>query len=854
MKNYTPIKIIGEGAFSSVILARSNSSDQIVAVKKMKKRGIKDFTALAEADALQKLNHPNIVRLLDVFRENYQSCLVFELMDCDLHEFSLAQNGAPFPPPFVLNIACQVLSGLKHIHELGLFHRDMKPENILVKKLDKADFIFKISDFGLVRETKNSRPLTTYISTRWYRAPEMLLNCKSYSKEVDIWAVGAILAELALNKPIFPGTNSIDQIRRIFEYTGTPLAFKDSQEAWPDGIAAATSMGISKPKPPTKSIDDLMPNIAPDLTKLFALNSPEHQKDAFPTLNSIDPPKLSNMSSLPSSPPILNLPNLSNLSKPDISSATNNTIDTNQEKYLAINNTLNPQTITTQPQSNIKKKYLQYKQNKELVEDSLARSTFNLKNFISKKKSLLQVNNDAQPARNRFSTYSKPPAQADIQSNFQNINRLADNSQPSSSTTLLNEQRSNSPTFPLNVIRDSTSFEYNSNTLNLSYSHKPNLPYAHQNEFSDHTAQRSHFHLPHASNSISNAFLTYRNTLENGSNPSRLKIPVFPNPQNPNTLSEPPISPTTEITELHRNKQIFSNSSETSGPVISSSPTIPSKPSLNSGLNDTTWGPVNRTVSAQYIPPLFDFTHSGQFPIDRKNLEITPDQYGYNSHNIPNVRKYSQLHKDPYLSPPLYNTSDNRRYRHINSIEKDSQKRSKYGNIGSVRPNHANPRAFRNLSYGNYTSLADTRIHDFSIDPIKQSYYSNKQGYNNVQYYPHVAEIKQTTRNTLGFSLQKNPMVLNKADDHMSSKNLVSTHYEFETNKSYGEPAPLRDSFVKPNEKNVPLRFPGIDKMGYKDVNMGPNPNLNPRYNDPNVYIVGRNGEYRRYNNGPGMP
>ncbi|PWA00241.1 hypothetical protein BB558_003702 [Smittium angustum] len=198
MNKYRIINKLGEGAFSSVILALDTAKNKTVAIKKMKKRHWKDSSALAEADALLKLQHINIISLIDSFREDYRSYLVFESMDCNLLEYlNEYYSLIPSNPKLydyqlnllTLDIGHQILSGLSYTHQIGFFHRDLKPENILVSKDIHGLIIVKIADFGLVHPIdlpylyadippenptpKNRRPLTTYVSTRWYRAPEL---------------------------------------------------------------------------------------------------------------------------------------------------------------------------------------------------------------------------------------------------------------------------------------------------------------------------------------------------------------------------------------------------------------------------------------------------------------------------------------------------------------------------------------------------------------------------------------------------------------------------------------------------------------------------------------------------------
>ncbi|KAJ2156898.1 hypothetical protein GGF46_004874 [Coemansia sp. RSA 552] len=310
---YKTIKHIGEGAFSSVILALNMETGDKVAIKKMKKRRWKDTAAQAEINALHKLNHENVIRLLDVFREDYRSFLVFECMDCDLNELVVSRHGRRLPDTVILDITYQVLNGLDYIHKSELFHRDIKPENVLIRRhvveqppleeggKPSSSIIVeaKIADFGLVHDMDFSRPLTDYISTRWYRAPEVLLNCTDYSTPIDVWAVGTIISELATLHPLFPGANQIDQLRRIFEVLGTPRisapapapvapssSVGDDNEpgqspdgetdSWYEGAVHARKLGIafvpSKRKPLDTVIDDVSPALVRLIDYLLVLN------------------------------------------------------------------------------------------------------------------------------------------------------------------------------------------------------------------------------------------------------------------------------------------------------------------------------------------------------------------------------------------------------------------------------------------------------------------------------------------------------------------------------------------------------------------------------------------------------
>ncbi len=157
---------------------------------------------------------------------------------------------APFPEHEVKSIMYQTILGLNYMHKHGFFHRDMKPENLLVKD----DFV-KIADFGLAREIRSRPPFTDYVSTRWYRAPEILLRSTQYNSPVDIFACGAIMAELYLMRPLFPGNNETDQIYKTCAVLGSP-----SQQQWPEGYQLAAKIGFNFPKFVPTSLQQLIPN------------------------------------------------------------------------------------------------------------------------------------------------------------------------------------------------------------------------------------------------------------------------------------------------------------------------------------------------------------------------------------------------------------------------------------------------------------------------------------------------------------------------------------------------------------------------------------------------------------------
>ncbi|TMS09225.1 Serine/threonine-protein kinase MAK [Larimichthys crocea] len=140
---------------------------------------------LREVKSLKKLNHANVVKLKEVIRENDHLYFVFEYMKENLYQL-MKDRKKLFPESVIRNISFQILQGLSFIHKHGFFHRDMKPENLLCMGPE----LVKIADFGLAREIRSKPPYTDYVSTRWYRAPEVLLRSSTYSSPIDLWAVG----------------------------------------------------------------------------------------------------------------------------------------------------------------------------------------------------------------------------------------------------------------------------------------------------------------------------------------------------------------------------------------------------------------------------------------------------------------------------------------------------------------------------------------------------------------------------------------------------------------------------------------------------------------------------------------
>lgn len=290
------IKDIGDGSFGSVVLARVRGAGSsvarrgtVIAIKTMKKsfESFGPCLELREVVFLRTLPpHVHLVPALDIFLDPFTKKLhiAMEYMDGNLYQLMKARDHKCLDGSSVKSILFQIMQGLEHIHDHHFFHRDIKPENILVSTAAQQDsgsslrrysalvtppstpstYTVKIADFGLARETHSKLPYTTYVSTRWYRAPEVLLRAGEYSAPVDIWAIGAMAVEIATLKPLFPGGNEVDQVWRVCEIMGSPGNWHNKSGVrvgggeWKEGTRLAGKLGFSFPKMAPHSMDTIL--------------------------------------------------------------------------------------------------------------------------------------------------------------------------------------------------------------------------------------------------------------------------------------------------------------------------------------------------------------------------------------------------------------------------------------------------------------------------------------------------------------------------------------------------------------------------------------------------------------------
>nr|XP_046267894.1 MAPK/MAK/MRK overlapping kinase-like isoform X2 [Scatophagus argus] len=249
MHCYKLIKKIGEGTFSEVLKTQSLKDGKFYACKTMKQtiNSLEQANNLREVQAMKRLSpHANIIQLHELIfdKETGTVSLICELMEMNIYELIQGRE-TPLPDHTIKLYMYQLCKSLEHMHSCGIFHRDVKPENILIKQNG-----LKLGDFGSCRSVYSKPPHTEYISTRWYRAPECLLTDGYYSLKMDIWSAGCVFFEIMSLNPLFPGTNELDQVSKIHNVLGTPdpsilQKFKQSR-AMHFNFAPKKGTGISR--------------------------------------------------------------------------------------------------------------------------------------------------------------------------------------------------------------------------------------------------------------------------------------------------------------------------------------------------------------------------------------------------------------------------------------------------------------------------------------------------------------------------------------------------------------------------------------------------------------------------------
>ncbi|XP_051122228.1 mitogen-activated protein kinase 17-like isoform X2 [Andrographis paniculata] len=265
-------EVVGKGSYGVVAAAVDTHTGEKVAIKKINDifEHVSEATRiLREIKFLRLLRHPDIVEIKHIMlppcrREFKDIYVVFELMETDLH--NVIKTNDDLTPGHHQFFLYQLLRALKYIHSANVFHRDLKPRNILAN----ADCKLKICDFGLARASFGDAPSavfwTDYVATRWYRAPELCGSFFSkYTPAIDIWSIGCIFAEMLTGKPLFPGKNVVQQLELITDLLGSPSAEAISRIR---NEKARRYLGSMRKKPPV-SLSQRFPHIDPMALRLL---------------------------------------------------------------------------------------------------------------------------------------------------------------------------------------------------------------------------------------------------------------------------------------------------------------------------------------------------------------------------------------------------------------------------------------------------------------------------------------------------------------------------------------------------------------------------------------------------------
>eukprot|EP00591_Stephanopyxis_turris_P006883 CAMPEP_0195517878 /NCGR_PEP_ID=MMETSP0794_2-20130614/11800_1 /TAXON_ID=515487 /ORGANISM="Stephanopyxis turris, Strain CCMP 815" /LENGTH=408 /DNA_ID=CAMNT_0040646755 /DNA_START=619 /DNA_END=1842 /DNA_ORIENTATION=- len=225
---------VGQGTYGSVFMGIDKDNSDVVALKRINTEQEENgfpITAIREVKILKALNNPNVVTLREIVTSKEKDqmpksvYMVFEYLEYDLTGL-LETSEIRLTQDHVKSWSQQLLSGVHYMHTNKIIHRDLKASNLLVNRKGEL----KIADFGLARSWNvEMKRLTNRVITLWYRPPELLLGCESYSPKIDMWSVGCIIAEMFRRSGFLKGSDEATQLDLIFKVAGHP-----TREEWPD--------------------------------------------------------------------------------------------------------------------------------------------------------------------------------------------------------------------------------------------------------------------------------------------------------------------------------------------------------------------------------------------------------------------------------------------------------------------------------------------------------------------------------------------------------------------------------------------------------------------------------------------
>nr|UXY87975.1 glycogen synthesis kinase-like kinase [Cryptomonas curvata] len=215
-------RVVGSGSFGVVFQAKVRSTEETVAIKKVFQD---DRYENREVEIMSMLNHSNILDLRHCFNFSEGNELYYNL-ELDFFAENIhrvcqhySNHKQTLPLVYVKLYMYQVIRALSYLHLIGICHRDIKPQNLLI---DPATQHLKLGDFGSAKLLTVNEPSISYICSRYYRAPELLLGAIDYTNSIDMWSTGCVMGELLIGFPFFRGESGTDQLVEIIKVLGTP--------------------------------------------------------------------------------------------------------------------------------------------------------------------------------------------------------------------------------------------------------------------------------------------------------------------------------------------------------------------------------------------------------------------------------------------------------------------------------------------------------------------------------------------------------------------------------------------------------------------------------------------------------
>lgn len=273
--SYSAERVIGNGSFGVVYQATVVESRETVAIKKvLQDQRFKN----RELQIMTLVDHPNVISLKHCFystgeqpNEIYLNLVMEYVPETVFRTVRNHTKAKKYVP--LTHVRCymyQICRSLAHIHSLGICHRDIKPQNLL---LNPRSHVVKLCDFGSAKILVPGEPNVSYICSRYYRAPELVCEAVEYTTAVDVWSLGCVMAELLLGTPIFPGESSYEQLTEIIKTLGTPSAedLKAMNPNYKLNVAAIQPLSWSK------IFRDRAPPDALDLVSQFLCYNPNRR-------------------------------------------------------------------------------------------------------------------------------------------------------------------------------------------------------------------------------------------------------------------------------------------------------------------------------------------------------------------------------------------------------------------------------------------------------------------------------------------------------------------------------------------------------------------------------------------------